>query len=73
MNHLAEVHYPMKESVKSRLKGRNEIESFFHVVMMASDGLKHEIEFVCSPFEHNRQIGDTPPPSMIMDFLAAVH
>ena len=37
---------------KKPLKGRNEIESFFHVVMMASDGLKHEIEFVCSPFEH---------------------
>ncbi len=44
---------------KKPLKGRNEIESFFHVVMMASDGLKHEIEFVCSPFEHNRQMGDT--------------
>lgn len=44
---------------KKPLKGRNEIESFFHIVMMASDGLKHDIEFVCSPFEHNRQMGDT--------------
>jgi Nuclear transport factor 2 (NTF2) domain len=44
---------------KKPLKGRNEIESFFHVVMMASDGLKHEIEFVCPPFEKNRQMGDS--------------
>lgn len=44
---------------KKPLKGRNEIESFFHIVMMASDGLKHDIEFICSPFEHNRQMGDT--------------
>lgn len=44
---------------KKPLKGRNEIESFFHVVMMASDGLQHEIEFVCSSIEHTRQVGDT--------------
>ena len=44
---------------KKPLKGRNEIESFFHVVMMASDGLKHEIEFVYSPIEHTRQYGDS--------------
>lgn len=44
---------------KKPLKGRNEIESFFHVVMMASDGLKHEIEFVCPPIKHTRQVGDT--------------
>jgi ketosteroid isomerase-like protein len=44
---------------KKPLKGRNEIESFFHVVMMASDGLKHDIEFVCSSFEHNSQMGGT--------------
>lgn len=44
---------------KKPLKGRNEIESFFHVVMMASDGLKHEIEFINSPIKHTRQNGDT--------------
>jgi SnoaL-like domain len=44
---------------KKPLKGRNEIESFFHIVMMASDGLKHEIEFVYSPIEHTRQNGDS--------------
>jgi hypothetical protein len=41
---------------KRPLKGRNEIESFFHVVMMASDGLKHDIEFVCSSFKHKREL-----------------
>ena len=44
---------------KKPLKGRNEIESFFHVVMVASDGLKHEIKFVHSPIEHTRQNGDS--------------
>jgi SnoaL-like domain len=44
---------------KKPLKGRNEVESFFHVVMMASDGLKHEIEFVHSPIEEPRQNGDS--------------
>jgi hypothetical protein len=44
---------------KKPLNGRNEMESFFHVVMMASDGLKHEIEFVCSPIEHTRRVSDT--------------
>ena len=44
---------------KKPLKGRNEIESFFHIVMMAFDGLKHEIEFVCPPIEHTRLVADT--------------
>jgi len=44
---------------KKPLKGRNEVESFFHVVMMASDGLKHEIEFVHSPIKDTRQNGDS--------------
>ena len=47
---------------KKPLKGSNEIESFFHIVMMATDGLKYRIEFVSSPFEHNRQMGDTVKP-----------
>jgi ketosteroid isomerase-like protein len=42
---------------KKPLKGRNEIESFFHVVMMASDGLKHDIDFACSSFEHKSEAG----------------
>jgi hypothetical protein len=31
-----------EEKDKKPLKSRNEIESFFHVVMVATDGLKHE-------------------------------
>ena len=41
-----------EERGKRPLKGRNEIESFFYVVMVATDGLKHGIEFVCSSVEN---------------------
>jgi ketosteroid isomerase-like protein len=60
---------------KKPLKGTNEIESFFHVVMMASDGLKHEIEFVYSPIEHTRQNGDsvTTRSSSVVSALATFY
>jgi hypothetical protein len=44
---------------KQPLKGKSEIESFFHVVMMACDGLKHEIEFEYGPFRHFKLLEDT--------------
>lgn len=44
---------------KPQLKGRSEIESFFHVVMMACDGLKHEIKFEYEPFRHIELLEDT--------------
>lgn len=34
---------------KTCLKGKFEIESFFNVVMMASDGLQYQIEFLDKP------------------------
>jgi hypothetical protein len=30
---------------KTHLKGKSEIESFFYIIMMASDGLQYQIEF----------------------------
>jgi hypothetical protein len=36
---------------KSCLKGKSEIESFFNIVMMASDGLQYEIEFIDDPID----------------------
>lgn len=45
--------------VKTSLKSRSEIESFFQVVMMACDGLKHKIEFICKPIKNNKCLGDT--------------
>jgi hypothetical protein len=41
---------------KSSLRGRSEIESFLNVVMMASDGLQYEIEFIDEPNRDHEQI-----------------
>jgi hypothetical protein len=43
--------YNNDEIVKSCLNGRSEIESFFNIVMMASDGLLYEIEFIDDPID----------------------
>ena len=37
------------EVIDKSLKGRSEIESFLHIVMMACDGLKQEIKFESEP------------------------
>jgi hypothetical protein len=60
---------------KTRLKGRSEIESFFHVVMMASDGLEHQIEFIDNPINNYEQIGDivTSTTSSIVTALATFY
>ena len=34
---------------KIQLKGKSEIESFFNIVMMASDGFQYQIEFIDEP------------------------
>lgn len=38
---------------KTYLKGKSEIESFFYIVMMASDGLQYHIEFIDKAFDMN--------------------
>jgi hypothetical protein len=65
-----------EEKEKTPLKGRNEIESFFYVVMMATDGLKHEIEFVCSSIENTREMdddADNSRPSSVVSVLVAFY
>ena len=64
-----------EEKEKTPLKGRNEIESFFYVVMVATDGLKHGIEFVCSSVENTRKWGDTDisRPSSVVSVLATFY
>ena len=64
-----------EEKGKKPLKGRNEIESFFHVVMVATDGFKHEIEFVCSSIGNTREMGDTDSsrPSSVVSVLATFY
>lgn len=48
--------YNRDSTKKTYLKGKFEIESFFEIIMMASDGLKHEIEFTDDPINDNEQI-----------------
>jgi hypothetical protein len=48
------------EVIDKPLKGRSEIESFLHIVMMACDGLKREIRFESEgPFRHIKLLDDT--------------
>lgn len=60
---------------KTLLKGRSEIESFLNIVMMASDGLKHEIEFVDDAVIYNKQLTDinTSESSTIVTALATFY
>ena len=65
-----------EEKEKTPLKGRNEIESFFYVVMLATDGLKHEIEFVCSSIENTTEMDDdtnNSRPSSVVSVLATFY
>jgi hypothetical protein len=65
-----------EEKEKTPLKGRNEIESFFYVVMLATDGLKHEIEFVCSSIENTREMdddADNSGPSSVVSVLVTFY
>lgn len=41
------------------LKGISEIESFLHIVMMACDGLEHEITFESEPSRHIKLLDDS--------------
>ncbi len=47
---------------KIHLKGKSEIESFFNIVMMASDGFQYQIEFIDEPIDM-----DYDEPSDIFD------
>jgi hypothetical protein len=47
------------EVIDKPLKGRSEIESFLHIVMMACDGLKREIRFESEPFRYIKLFDDT--------------
>jgi hypothetical protein len=60
---------------KTRLKGRSEIESFLNVVMMASDGLQHEIEFIDDSINDNEQMYDivTSTSTSIVSALATFY
>jgi hypothetical protein len=54
---------------KTHLKGKSEIESFFYIVMMASDGLQYLIEFIDDAIDTNEVEPDdifcSPPPSIV--------
>ena len=50
--------YDKRRIGKPDLKGKTEIESFFNIVMMVSDGLQHEIEFMNEPINDHEQIHD---------------
>lgn len=41
------LHNDLREKIL--LKGKSEIESFFNIVMMASDGFQYQIEFIDKP------------------------
>lgn len=41
------LHNDLREKIQ--LKGKSEIESFFNIVMMASDGFQYQIEFIDKP------------------------
>jgi hypothetical protein len=60
---------------KASLKGRSEIESFLNVVMMASDGLQFEIEFIDGPIRDYEQIDNTinSTTSSIISVLATFY
>jgi hypothetical protein len=51
------------------LKGRSEIESFFNVVMMASDGFKYVIKFIDElmdiDYEQPKDTVDSTPSSIV--------
>jgi hypothetical protein len=51
---------------KTCLKGKFEIESFFNVVMMASDGLQYQIEFMDKPI-----VMDCEQTSKMLDYSSS--
>lgn len=54
------LHNNLREKI--HLKGKSEIESFFNIVMMASDGFQYQIEFIDEPIDM-----DYDEPSDIFD------
>ena len=54
------LHNDLREKIF--LKGKSEIESFFNIVMMASDGFQYQIEFIDEPINM-----DYNQPSDIFD------
>jgi len=54
------LHNNLREKI--HLKGKSEIESFFNIVMMASDGFQYQIEFIDEPIDM-----DYNKPSDIFD------
>lgn len=54
------LHNNLREKI--HLKGKSEIESFFNIVMMASDGFQYQIEFIDEPIDM-----DFDEPSDIFD------
>ena len=54
------LHNDLRERI--HLKGKSEIESFFNIVMMASDGFQYQIEFIDEPINM-----DYNQPSDIFD------
>ncbi|MGA9317460.1 MAG: nuclear transport factor 2 family protein, partial [Nitrososphaeraceae archaeon] len=54
------LHNDLREKIQ--LKGKSEIESFFNIVMMASDGFQYQIEFIDEPINM-----DYNQPSDIFD------
>ena len=54
------LHNNLREKI--HLKGKSEIESFFNIVMMASDGFQYQIEFIDEPIDM-----DYNQPSGIFD------
>lgn len=62
---------------KSCLKGRTEIESFFNLVMMATDGLQYEIKFIDEPIDRDygqpNEVFDLASSSTIISVLATFY
>ncbi len=52
----------LHNDLREKLKGKSEIESYFNIVMMASDGFQYQIEFIDEPINM-----DYNQPSDIFD------
>jgi len=58
---------------KSCLKGRSVIESFFNIVMMASNGLQYDIEFIDEPMNTDyEQANDNSDSTPSLTFISAL-
>ncbi|MGC1135564.1 MAG: hypothetical protein WA941_22245 [Nitrososphaeraceae archaeon] len=57
---------------KSCLKGKYQIESFFNIVMMASDGLQYEIEFIDDPIDTGYESPNNTTNSTLSSSIVSV-